>query len=234
LKWLAVDDSEMQPVPKSSARRNEEAGSVTARQKWTLTREALAALLASLDVDSDIAAEKYLLLRRNLVRFFEGRGCRFAEDHADEAINRVTRRICEGEEVRDLNGYCYGVARLLLLEVYKESQREVKALAELTPHRGSDDDETDNEERAHRLECLSRCLMKLSADSRELILQYYQGERRARIDNRKRMCETLGIPNQALRSRAVRLRDKLENCVLDCTRRGGPGDTNSSRLPLNR
>jgi DNA-directed RNA polymerase specialized sigma24 family protein len=195
-------------------------GSSSARQKWALTREAFDALLASLDFDSELAGEKYLLLRRNLVRFFEGRGCRFAEDHADEAINRVAKRIHEGEQVRDINGYCFGVARLFLLEVFKETEREAKAFTELSSNRALPSDDKEAEVEANRLECLTQCLNKLPADSRELILQYYTGERSSRIENRKRLGQKLGIPNQALRSRAVRLREKIETCILTCIERG--------------
>src|ERR1041384_5859496 len=91
--------------------------SMSQRQKWSLTKEAFDRLLLVLDGDSEAAGQKYNLLRRNLVRYFEGRGCQFAEDHADEAVNRVAKRLGEGEDIRDINGYAYGVARLLLLEI---------------------------------------------------------------------------------------------------------------------
>ena len=45
------------------------------RQKWTLTQEAFDKLLVALGGDRDSAAEKYLEIRTNLVRFFEWRGC---------------------------------------------------------------------------------------------------------------------------------------------------------------
>ena len=40
------------------------------RQKWTLTVMAFDKLLLCLDTDGEKSGEKYLLLRRNLVRFF--------------------------------------------------------------------------------------------------------------------------------------------------------------------
>src|SRR5689334_8182414 len=43
------------------------------RPKWTLTEEAFEGLLASIGPDRDAAAERYLEIRRNLVRLFEWR-----------------------------------------------------------------------------------------------------------------------------------------------------------------
>ncbi len=186
------------------------------RQKWVLTKEALDALLGSLDPNPDLAGEKYLLIRRNLVRFFEGRRCQFAEDHADEAINRVAKRLAEGEEIRDFNGYSYGVARLLLLEILKDRAREERALKELPALRLVHGDPADDDREQDRLECLTRCLEGLPAEGRKLIVRYYQGDKQARIENRKKLGAEMRIPNQALRSRAVRLREKLEGCLSTC------------------
>lgn len=198
-----------------------------ARQRWALTKGAFDKLLASLDSETDKAGEKYLLIRRNLVRFFEGRGCPSAEDHADEAINRIAKRLYEGEEIRDFHSYSYGVARLLLLEIIKEREREERALKELPSLQLVQAGDQDLDNSASRLDCLNCCLREIAPDSRELILQYYQGDKRVRIENRKRLAESLGIPGQALRSRAVRLREKLETCILTCQEGrispGGPG-----------
>ncbi len=60
------------------------------------------------------------------------------------------------------------------------------------------------------------CLKKLSDDSRELIVAYYREQRRAKIKLRKELAERLGIPLNALRIRAHRIRTKLEDCVVNC------------------
>jgi DNA-directed RNA polymerase specialized sigma24 family protein len=64
-----------------------------------------------------------------------------------------------------------------------------------------------------RLDCLERCLAELSPADRELIDQYYRGETRAKIENRRRLAEERGIPLNALRIRMLRIREKLEACV---------------------
>jgi RNA polymerase sigma factor (sigma-70 family) len=189
------------------------AHSAVPRRKWSLTRDAFENLLTALDEDRDLAAEKYLEIRGNLVRFFEWRGCSFPDDHADETLNRVAKRIAAGEEVRNPASYSIGVARMLLLEIIKEQAREQRALKETVNAQESVDDSTDSEE---RLECLKVCLNHLSPDNRELIIQYYQGEKGDKIQNRKSLVERLGIPVNTLRMRALRLREKLQICVEDC------------------
>jgi DNA-directed RNA polymerase specialized sigma24 family protein len=188
----------------------------TARQKWTLTQEAFDKLLVALGGDRDSAAQKYLEMRTNLTRFFEWRGCSFPEDHADETINRIAKRVAEGEEILNYSGYSLGVARLLLLEINKGRQREQLALAEIgTASEVYEEADTDES----RLTCLRSCLQTLSNDNRELILQYYQGEKGEKIQNRKKLMDRLGIPVNTLRMRALRLRERLQSCVEECVER---------------
>ena len=186
---------------------------VAARQKWTLTQEAFDRLLVALGGDRDSAAQKYLEIRTNLVRFFEWRGCSFPEDHADETINRIAKRVAEGEEILNYSGYAVGVARLLLLEINKGRQREQLALAEIGQTSEAYEEQDDGE---HRLVCLRSCLETLTTDNRALILQYYQGEKGEKIQNRKKLMDQFGIPVNTLRMRALRLREKLQSCVEEC------------------
>lgn len=41
-----------------------------------------------------------------------------------EAINRVARKVNEGESIQDLNGYFYGLARLLFMETLRANEKE--------------------------------------------------------------------------------------------------------------
>src|ERR1700692_661929 len=84
-----------------------------------LTSETFTKLLASLDADRERAGEKYEDLRRTLIRFFEWRSAPFPEEHTDEALNRVAKKLDEGVEVRNMGGYSYEVARLVFLEAVK-------------------------------------------------------------------------------------------------------------------
>jgi DNA-directed RNA polymerase specialized sigma24 family protein len=191
--------------------------SVAARQKWTLTQEAFDKLLLALGGgDRESGGKKYLEIRTNLTRFFDWRGCSFPEDHADETINRIARKVADGEEILNPSSYAMGVARLLLLEILKSRQREQSALTEIGSSGEAYVNADDGEE---RVVCLRSCLQTLSNENRELILEYYQGEKREKIQNRKRLMERLGIPVNTLRMRALRLRERLQGCVEECLTR---------------
>src|SRR5437588_4677353 len=146
--------------------------------KWTLGQDAFDRLLASLDSDREHAGEKYQEIRSNLARLFEWRGCPFPEDHADETINRVARRIEEGEDVRDVTKYFFGVARLVVLEVHKNQARERLAV-DSSPE--LQDGRAENLPSDARIDHLRHCLDSLLPDQRELVISYYQGEKKTKI-----------------------------------------------------
>ena len=183
---------------------------------WKLTPEGFNKFLLNLAPDRSLAGERYEVIRQKLVRFFEWRDCPHPDEHADETINRVIRKIDLGGTLEDPSTYVYGVARLLLLEIYKEKERERNALREVAVASELPLDETDD----LRATCLQRCLETLPAENRELIVQYYQGEGQSKITNRKQLAERWSLPLNALRIRALRLREKLEGCVKGCLKRG--------------
>jgi RNA polymerase sigma factor (sigma-70 family) len=185
---------------------------------WVLTEEAFSKLLEFLDPDRERAGEKYEDLRRTLVRFFEWRGTPAPEEHVDETLNRVARRLDEGQVISNFGGYCYGVARLVFMESLKGREREIISLEDADPRAlvAAEDAGDAAAEEERRLECLEECLRKLPNESQELIMEYYQDERRDKIDRRKALAERLGIPRLALGNRAQRLRDKLAQCVKSC------------------
>jgi DNA-directed RNA polymerase specialized sigma24 family protein len=174
-----------------------------------LTGEALEKFLAALDPDSQRAGEKYETIREALISFFDWQGGLSPEDLCDETLNRVVRKIDEGEVVRNIPAYCRGVARLVLLEDRKvtTSRRadvdELAALPAPEPVENSDE----------RSEWLKNCLRELPLESRQLVLQYYKEDKQQNIDARAALAARLGIPLNALRSRIQRLRDRLEHCV---------------------
>jgi DNA-directed RNA polymerase specialized sigma24 family protein len=193
---------------------------VPQKQRWSLTKEAFDTLLACLDTDPERAGEKYEQIRSGLVRFFQWRGCPFSEDNADETINRVARKLSQGEEFRDIYTYVYGVARMLVLEIKKESAKHQATIDSLS--RPQLDSHLEDRLQS-RAECLKSCLERLPVESREMILSYYQGERRKKIESRRKLAQAFSIPANVLRNRAYRLRERLQACVEDCLteRQGG-------------
>ena len=182
--------------------------------KWQLTPEAFNKLLAHFSPNREEAGTQYELIRMKIVRYFEWRTCPLAEDLADETINRVARRIDEGENISNLSAYCLSVARLVFMESLREPERTAVPLDEM-PQKSADPPLEDDQKEA-RLRCLDHCLDKLPIESRTLILGYYYEAKRAKIDRRRQLADGLGIPLNALRIRAHRIRILIEKCVRDC------------------
>lgn len=181
--------------------------------KWSLTQQALYKLLARFSDDHEVAGAKYELMRQKLARFFETKLSQFPEGRADETINRVAKRIDEGQVIDNLNGYFFGVARLVFKEELKQRERERTALDRqpvvVTTERPFEEDPE------QRLRCFDGCLEKLSSENRTLIIEYYDGEGTSKSD-RRQLAEKLQIPLNALRIRTHRIRMKLEKCVSEC------------------
>ena len=190
--------------------------------KAELTVDMLAGLLACLDPDRERASEKYEDLRRTLIRFFEWRGAPFPEEHTDESLDRVARKLSEGAEIKNIRGYCYQVARLVFLETTKGHDRKREPLEsvrlELTAPGATDEPA----EKELRMACLEDCLEALPGESAELILEYYRYETSGQINSRKALAARFGLRRDALANRVQRMRDKLAHCVFNCVRKKMP------------
>ncbi len=183
--------------------------------KWQLTQTAFDGLLAALDPDNHSAGEKYVRLRGNLVRFFEARGFAAAGDAADDVLNRLARKIENGGPLDNPASYALGIARMVALELRKSP---LHSSSDEIPEIGIPARDAELDEKEGKLKCLGECLAELQPENRGIIVGYYKGEKREKIENRNQMAKNLGIPQNALRSRAVRLREKLENCITNCVR----------------
>ena len=109
-----------------------------------------------------------------------------------------------------IDAYARGVARLLLRESWKEAAREEQARAQM-PRVFEEDDAAERQQA-----CLDHCLETLTPRNREIILGYYAGERRAKIELRRELAARLGTELNALHVRAHRIRALLEECVWKC------------------
>jgi DNA-directed RNA polymerase specialized sigma24 family protein len=61
----------------------------------------------------------------------------------------------------------------------------------------------------------------LSSENREIVTEYYQQDKKAKIDRRKMVAERLGITINALRIRAFRIRATLQECLMACMNQNG-------------
>jgi DNA-directed RNA polymerase specialized sigma24 family protein len=182
------------------------------RTDWQLNAETLARLMGRLGRDVAEAGEQYEHLRRTLVRFFDWRGVNDASECADIALDRLARKIDENVEIANIQAFAYGIARHVLLEQSRQPGMRPAALHDL---RAVDVPE---DTRDPLRDCFDACLQQLAPDARSVLLRYYAADRRARIDARIALAQDLRLSQNALRSRAQRLRDRLERCTLQCTR----------------
>jgi DNA-directed RNA polymerase specialized sigma24 family protein len=188
--------------------------------KWNLNSTAFEQLLAALDSDRERAGAQYRQLHLQLVKFFEWQCSGQADQQADEVIDRLTCRIAKGEHIINLPAYAHGVAKLLLLEARKALERETQAHTQLLWLAKSRMDESaapaESDETLQQQECFDNCLETLTGKNRAIILGYYAGERKSKIDGRRNLAATLGTDLNALRVRAHRIRSQLERCIWHC------------------
>jgi DNA-directed RNA polymerase specialized sigma24 family protein len=176
-------------------------------KEWVLTQESFEALLNWLAPQREEAGKKYEDIRRRLIKIFACRGCSEPEDLADESINRVISKLKEIEETfqGDPALYFYGVANKVHLEYLRRP---------ITPQMPLPREDSESIEKEYA--CLEKCVQKLTPANRELVLQYYQEEKRAKIEHRKLLADRFGIALNALRIRAHRIRTTLQQCVQSC------------------
>jgi len=192
-------------------------------KNWAPDRGTFRQLLQWLDEGYDSNGTTYLDMRRKLVDYFDRKNCTAPDALADETLNRVARRLEEEGGITDTTParYCYITARY----VYLESRRSLDART--VPLREGPDAaapsrlgqvswiaQPDNREVRHR--CLDRCLERLRPSERTLIIEYYRGYQREKIENRRDLADRLGMNINALSIRAYRLRGQLKECVSKC------------------
>ena len=195
--------------------------SATGRARPSLEPAGFDLLLAALDPDRERAGRHYRQIHQRLVKFFEWQCSPHPDEQADEAIDRLTKKIAAGDRIENLQAYAHGVARLLLREERKAGVREEVARAQLhwmgtQALRVAAAEPLFDEDAQREQACFDRCLAVLTAKSREVILSYYAGEGQTRIEGRRELAARLGGDLNALRVRAHRIRARLEECVSAC------------------
>lgn len=192
-------------------------GTYRIKQAVRIGSAGYARLLARLDPDPDRAAADYEQLRITLEKFFDWNGAWPPDECADETLDRLVLKLEAGTSIDNVHAYARGIAKLVLLEWKRHpmpvpiGSRQQRGAPPIPP---APDDGADA---LH--ECFDRCLATLDDDSRALVLDYYLDDRRAKIDNRRRLAQTLGLSEGALRNRVQRVRNRLEACVRTCTAR---------------
>jgi hypothetical protein len=184
----------IEPQPDSLAAEESQGLRTTSssQNKWEPTPQSFEKLLAALDSDRDEAAKHYEKARVKLVRYFERHQITDTDWCIDQTLDRVMRKLDEGEVIVNVMAYIYSVASYVGVTQHPSGEESPQQL------------------------CLDRCLGRLPIETRILIRDYYSEEGGAKIKLRKQMAQRLGIQLNALRLRAHKIRISLETCVKDC------------------
>ena len=186
--------------------------------RWEPDQATFNQLLALFHTDKEQAGYSYELLRQKLREYFTVRRCLHADDLVDITLNRLMRKLADGELIEHVGKFAYGIAKLVYLESRRVEAREV-----LTDD-GFPEQAiwlTDHEEAKHNRKCLILCLQRLSDDDRRVFLIYTCQEDLPNKQARRALAEELGISSTALRIRTFRLRERLEPCVRECLKQRG-------------
>lgn len=173
-------------------------------------------LLDWLNPDRDLAARMYEEIRRDLIKVFTWNKCIDPEGMADETFDRVAKKARQLKDSFEGNQklFFYGVANNLVKEFRKTVRSYVSLdeveLAVAPPARV--EQETDEA----REECLRNCLQELAVEKRDLLIAYYAKEKRAKIHQRAKMAQRLGVSMETLRVRMCRIRCELGECIEHC------------------
>lgn len=177
----------------------------------SLTQERFDSLLKWLSTDRDRAGEIYEEIRTTLIKGFCAHGCTVPDELADETINRVALKLPEfvGDYVGAPVRYFRRVAHYVHLEYLKRQKHMVDL-----PNDMQVGDTTDDFEQEYG--CLEQCMDQLRPGNRDLVIQYYQGEKGIKIELRKQMATHLKTELPQLRLKAHRIRMTLKDCITDC------------------
>ncbi len=165
--------------------------------------------LCWLGPNEEAAGRKYESIRGRLIMMFKARRCVFAEDLADATIERVARKL--NDLSIGFNGdpalYFYGVAKKIYLEHQRKIATDQKRSDSSWTNRGGSPDLED------MLKQLDEALGTISKFDRELILRYYSGDEKNKI-NRRALAKQIGIGANALRLRVFRIRKDIKDYML--------------------
>lgn len=180
-----------------------------------LTANDFDALLALFSPDREEAGEKYEQMRSGLERFFHFKGCSDPRSLADQTMNRVAAKVDAFDPSRNIRpaSYFYGFASNILLEYRRVSNREF-SLSETRQFAHTTVGEAEAGEA--QSDCLQKCLAKLPAPEKDMIVDYYASDGREKLERRRQMCERIECSSAALYTKIFRIKGILRGCIENC------------------
>lgn len=178
-------------------------------------------LLGWLSDEREAAGAEYVKIREGLIRFFRFKGCADSPTLADETINRVAakiRTLDESKNVKKITIF-YGFAAKIFLEYLRTSRRQNEKLNAHSSNQKIPAAAVGELSDDARLDCLKECLGTLSAEDRQIFLEYYGQEKEKKSEARKKIAGRLNCEMNALHVRVFRLRTALARCIGNCLKK---------------
>ena len=188
-------------------------------QDWEPNKESFQDFLNWLNGGGNSDSQRYLELRQRLELYFDRKNCVAPSQLADQTLNRVIRKL---KENGDINGvaplqYCHSVAKDVFLEALRADNRSpfYPPVSTTNPKNVGRQPVTLQEPNAapEQKKKIAACVESLSSSDREVLVEYYRGPHRSRIEHRAALAARLGLTANALGSRAFGLRKRLEACI---------------------
>jgi DNA-directed RNA polymerase specialized sigma24 family protein len=177
-----------------------------------VTRESFAALLEALcPGDPEEGTRRYLRLHQKLAGYFRLRGTSDPGRDADDTLDRAGQKIIEGGDIPEVDRFCFGIARNIILERGRDKKKEESAYLEYLDRSHDNSTEVLVDQ---IMNLMKPCFERLPEDDRDLLTSYCKvplGSSRA--EHRRKLAKSLKSSISALRIRVTRLRRALEDCV---------------------
>jgi DNA-directed RNA polymerase specialized sigma24 family protein len=180
------------------------------RRRSDLTPAAFAVLLDALGGTAESAGARYERLRANLIFFFSRRVLTFPEDLADEVLDRLTKRLADGEKIVSMEAFALGIARYVAQEQSGRKDRTVTVDGKFWDNIPANLTTSSDEEEIRRLE---DCLDRIPAAEATLLRRYYLSASENQIAARAALASDLGISSTTLRQRVFLARQRLRACL---------------------
>ena len=188
-----------------------------------LTEVGFQKLLELFDPVPEKAGLVYLKLRQKLAVKFGLQGSVNPEDHADEVLDRVARRVQEGLILEDGNyeGYFFKTAKFVFLE-YVNSRKKLSISLDDLPAGGEPSEDPKamlaqmelRIERELGFEAIRKCRNELSPDEQSTFDFYFAEDGALKHkERREALAQKLAVSLNTLKTRASRIREKLLTCA---------------------
>lgn len=186
------------------------------KKKNQLKKVEFKKLLEWFSTDEVEAGEIYQKIYEGLQRYFRYRGCSDSNHLADETINRVAKRLPEldlSKNVKKISIF-YGFA----LNIYREYLNKIEN-REVVLNPDSVSQKISEPKNEKEMDCVEKCLSKLSDEEKKMVLKYYSLEKGEKIILRKQMAEEMNITTNALHVKIYRLKGTLKTCIENCLKK---------------